>query len=67
MNTESKNKTGRKPARIARAWERRVTANQRRRRAVRAASPRRPGENRLVSSLHDLWRLLWGTHESSAK
>ncbi|HUF38029.1 MAG TPA: hypothetical protein VMN57_05860 [Anaerolineales bacterium] len=29
--------------------------------------PHIPGENRLLLSLYDVWRFLWGTHESGAK
>jgi hypothetical protein len=53
---------------VAGAWNRRLKRIRDRRRAHQVvAGPRIPGENRLKVSLHEVWRILWGTHESGPK
>lgn len=68
MNSEPTNNRVRQlRASIGRARERRLERIQSRRRIMDELGPRRPGQNRRVKSLYDLWRLLWGPHESSPR
>lgn len=50
-------------------WWKRMTTRRRDRRRAKTYDdqPHIPGENRLLLSLYDVWRFLWGTHESGAK
>ena len=68
MRHEPENSPEKTQGPAAHTWKRMVKRIRDQRRAHQGENrPRIPGENQLKVSLHEVWRIRWGTHESGAK